>query len=214
MSNNQKFTPTANAHNWVTHHGRPLSISEPCNWPGHSANTTIPQRHIDTISIIGLTLQAHWTAEERIIKRLIGEVPVYTFGKSKTKQSTMETSDALKELYNNHTTTLVNLTRRMQDLRLREDDDVYVHFAKLDDMCGQLYAMGNDTNNEEFALILLASFPPCYSFVISGITTASAQTTSQPIIPELKIDLISHEHDQRTITKVKNYIGPEEALIT
>ena len=126
----------------------------------------------------------------------------------------METLDGLKELYDNCTTTLVDLTRRMQDLRLREDDDVCVHFAKLDDMCRQLYAIGNDTNDEEFTLILLASFPPCYSFIISSITTALAQTTSQPIIPELEIDLISHEHNQCMITKVKNYIGLEEALAT
>ena len=107
----------------------------------------------------------------------------------------MEVLDALKELYDDRTTTLVDLTRRMQNLRLRKDDEVCVHFAKLDDMCRQLSAMGKDIDNKEYALILLDSFPPCYLFVISSITTASAQTTSQPIIPELKIDLISHKHD-------------------
>jgi len=201
----------ANGHNWVTYRDGPLSTPESRDWSGHLANTTIPRRHIDTVSINGLTPQARWTAEERVIKRSIGEVPD---PKSKSKQSTMEVSDALKELYDDHTTTLVDLTRRVQDLRLREDDDVCVHFAKLDDMCGQLSAMGKDIDDEEYASILLASFPPCYSFVISGITTASAQTTGQPTKPQLAIDPITDDYDQHKIVKDKFNIGPEEALTT
>jgi len=109
MSNKHR-TPfiklAANRHNWVTYHNRPLSILESCNWSEHLANTTIPQCHIDTVSINRLTLQAGWTAEERAIKCSIGEVPDPVFGKSKSKQSTMEVPDALKELYENRMTSI------------------------------------------------------------------------------------------------------------
>ena len=196
MSDNQRYTPikqAANGHNRVTHRDRPLS-SEPRNRSGHLANTPIPRCHTNTDSIIGLT-QARWTAEECVTKCPIGEVPDPTFSKSKSKQSTMEVSDALTGLYDDRMTTSVNLTRRMQELNLGEDSDVRFYFAKLDDMCGQLSAMGKDINNEEYTSILLASPPPCYSSIISGITTASAHKTDHPITPELVINLVPHEHN-------------------
>ena len=205
----------ANRHNWVTYHDRPLSILESCDWSEHLANTTIPQCHINTVSINRLTPQAGWTAEERTIKCLIGEVPNPVCSKSKSKQSTMEVPDMLKELYKNRMTkTSVDLFRRMQEFRLREDDNVCFHFAKLDNMHGQLSAMGKDINDEEYALILLASLPPCYLSIISSVTTTSAQTTGQPTKPQLVINPITDEYNQLKIAKDKCNIGLEEALAT
>jgi len=127
----------------------------------------------------------------------------------------MKVLDALKELYENRMTkTSVDLFRRMQEFRLREDDDVCFHFVKLDDMCGQLSAMGKDIDNKEYTSILLASLPPCYLSIISGVTTALAQTTGQPTKPQLVIDPIMDEYDRLKIAKDKCNISPEEALAT
>ena len=63
---------------------------------------------------------------------LLGEsVPDATFGKIKDKTSTMEVWDALKALYEGRTTMIqVDLTKKLQNQKLGEDDDVCVHLDR------------------------------------------------------------------------------------
>ena len=218
MSDNHKVTLTklaANGLNWVAYRDRVIWIFRSRNWSDHLTNTTVTQNYIDAGDINGATPAQRWTTEECITMELLGEsVPDATFGKIKDKTSTMEVWDALKALYEGRTTMIqVDLTKKLQNQKLGEDDDVRVHFTKLDQMRGQLSAMGKTFSDEEFAAILLGSLPSGYSSTTSGMN-AAAEMTGQPITPDRVTKIITDEYDRRMIAQGKGDNGPDEAFAT
>ena len=148
-----------------------------------------------------------------IITELIAEsVPDTVLSKIRFKTNAMEIWTTLKGLYEGHTTMIVvDMTRKLQNTKCGEDDDVHAHFTKLDNMRDQISAMGKNFSNEEYASILLGSLPSCYSSTTSGMN-AAAYYSGQPTTPDGVVKLITDKYDRRMIAQGKSGNGPEEAF--
>ena len=216
MSDHHRTTLTKlapNGLNWVTYRDCITWLFQTRKWSEHLTNDQVAQSYITAGDINGVTPAQRWEAEECIITELIAEsVPDTVLSKIRFKTNAMEIWTTLKGLYEGRTTMIVvDMTRKLQNTKCGEDDDVHAHFTKLDNMRDQISAMGKNFSNEEYASILLGSLPSCYSSTTSGMN-AAAYYSGQPTTPDGVVKLITDEYDRRMIAQGKSGNGPEEAF--
>jgi len=218
MSDNHQTTLTKlapNRLNWVTYCDHLTWFFQTCKWSQHLINNAVPQSYINAGDINGVTPQNRWDAEECTATELIAEsVPNAVISKIWSKTNVMEIWNTLRGLYKGHTTMIVvDMTRKLQNMKCGEDDDVRAHFTKLNNMHDQISAMGKTFTDEEYASILLSSLPSCYASTTSGMN-AAAYYSGQPTTPDLVTKLITDEYDRQMIAQGKSSNGPEEAFAT
>ena len=199
MSDNYRTTLTKlapNGLNWVTYRDRLTWFFQTRKWSQHLINDAVPQSYINAGDINGVTPQNRWDAEECTATELIAEsVPDTVISKIRSKTNVMEIWNTLRGLYEGRTTMIVvDMTRKLQNMKCGEDDDVRAHFTKLDNMCNQISAMGKTFTDEEYASILLGSLPSCYALTTSGMN-AAAYYSGQPTTPDGVTKLITNEYD-------------------
>ena len=115
-----------NGLNWVTYYDCITWLFQTCKWSEHLTNDQVTQSYVTAGDINGVTPAQFWEAEECIITQLITEsVPNTVLSKIWFKTNTMEIFTTLKGLYKGHTTMImVDMTRKLQNTKCREDDDV------------------------------------------------------------------------------------------
>ena len=106
---------------------------------------------------------------------------------------------------------VVDMMRKLQNMKCGEDIDVRAHFTKLDNMRNQISAMGKNFMDEEYASILLGSLPSCYASTTSGMN-AAAYYSGQPTTPNGVVKLITNEYNRWMITQGKSGNSLEEAF--
>ena len=139
-------------------------------------------------------------------------VPDSIFNRIKGSMRTKDVWDVLKALFEGRTQMIVvDLCRQIQSLKCGEDDNVRTHFDNIANLHKQLATMGKTIPDDEYALILLGSFPSNFESVISSMSTHVALTNTT-LTPDMVIRLITDEYDCRVLKAGKQAKGQDEAL--
>jgi len=149
-------------------------------------STTITQEFIDTGDINGQTPQSRWDVEEATAKQLIASsIPDHIFNWIKMQIIATDVWNTLRALYQTRSKMImVNLGKKLQNIKCSNDDDVHAHFTKLNNLREQLSAMGKILGDDEYASILLGSLPTSYEPTTSAINTA-ADLSGTDITPDI-----------------------------
>ena len=114
-------------------------------------------------------------------------VPDSIFNRIKGSMRTKDVWDVLKVLFEGRTQMIVvDLRRQIQSLKCGEDDNVRTHFDNIANLHKQLATMGKTIPDDEYALILLGSFPSNFESVISSMSTHVALTNTT-LTPDMVI---------------------------
>ena len=106
---------------------------------------------------------------------------------------------------------VVDLSKKLQNIKCGDNDNVHTHFTKLDDLREQLSAMRKILGDNEYALILLRSLPTSYEPTTSVIN-AAADLSGTDITPDIVTRLVTNKYNQCIIKKGTGKNGPEEAF--
>ena len=88
--------------NWVIYRDRTTSHFKSRHWVSHLTSTTIPQAYIAKGDVNGLTPDERWAQEEEEAMDMIGlSVPDNVFMAIKDNTTTMDTWNAVKDLFQN-----------------------------------------------------------------------------------------------------------------
>ena len=191
--------------NWVIYRDRMTSHFKSRHWASHLTSTTIPQAYIAKGDVNGLTPDERWAREEEEAMDMIGlSVPDDVFMAIKDNTTTMDTWNAVKDLFQNRSPLIgADLRKKLSNSKLGEDEDVRAFFNRLNSLRGQLASMGTIYTDAEYAAILLGSTSDAYDSVLGGLN-AVAHTSGVPITPSQITLLISDEYDRRIMKKNKN----------
>jgi hypothetical protein len=77
---------------------------------------------------------------------------------------------------------MVDLGKKVQNLRCEENEDVHAHLKKLADLRERLSSFGRTTNNAEYISVILGSLPSSYDTAVDSLTNsyeASVTKTSR-----------------------------------
>ena len=99
--------------NWVTYHNRMLWAIKSCSLSKHLTKTSITQAYKDMGEVGTVLLEMRWCLDQATVKQLIAmSIPDSVFNNIKTGTSAKDVWDALKKLYEGHTTLIpVDLKR-------------------------------------------------------------------------------------------------------
>ena len=124
--------------------------------------------------------------EEATAKQLIASsVPDHVFNQIKMQITATDVWNTLQALYQTRSKMIVvDLSKKLQNIKCSDDDDVCTHFTKLDNLHEQLSAMGKILGNNEYASILLGSLPTSYEPTTSAIN-AAADLSGTDITPNI-----------------------------
>ena len=170
----------------------------------HLTAATITQDYKDMGKIGTVTPEMRWRLDQAAVKQLIAtSIPNSVFNSIKAGTSAKDVWDALKKLYEGHTTLiLVDLRRRLQTTHCAEEDSVREHFERLADLREQLVAMGKSVLDAEFASILMGSLPSSYQLTLSSIAAAAEMSTTTPTVATVT-KLAIDEYDRCTLLSGK-----------
>src|SRR6267142_2035479 len=90
---------------------------------------------------------------------------------------------------------VVDLGKKLQNIKCGDDNDIRIHFTKLDNLCEQLSAMGKILGDDEYASILLGSLPTSYKPTTSAINAAT-DLSGTDITPDIVTRLVTDEYDR------------------
>jgi hypothetical protein len=176
-----------------------------CRWQEHLTSSSMTQAYIDCGDVNGIKPDMRLEDDDEVVKHLImHSIPDDFFNRIKDGQNAREWWDNLKKICEwRSRTLLINLGRKLQNIRCGEDDDVRAHFAKLANLREQLAAMGEIIADRQYANILLASLPPCYDMQVCAITT-NADNSGKDIDPTNIIKHISDDYDKCMLRETKS----------
>jgi len=176
-------------------------------------STAITQEYINVGNINGQTPQSRWDTEEATAKQLIASsIPDHVFNRIKMQITATDVRNTLRAHYQTRSKMImVDLGKKLQNIKCGDDDDVCAHFTKLDNLREQLSAMGKILGDDKYTSILLGSLPTSYKPTTSAIN-AAADLSSTDITPDIVMRLVTDEYDRCIIKKGTGKNGPEEAF--
>src|SRR6266850_5993536 len=182
--------------NWVTYRDCMTWSLQSRGLLDHLNHITITTQYVAIGDINNITPQMRWEADEAIAMQVIAaSVPNSVFTNIKGHNTAKDVWDALKALYEGHTTmVLVNLSQQLQSQCCGDDKNVHKHFDKLANLCEQLGAMGKSIPNNEYASILMGSLPSTY-YGMLGAIAASAEMSGAAVSPAIVIKWATDEFD-------------------
>ncbi len=182
-------------------------------WAEHLTETTVTQGYKDTSDIANVKPAQRWKNDDGAVRQLIvTSVPDSIFNHIKEGTDAKTIWDTLKKIFEGRTRSLlIDLGRKLQNTKCREDDDVHTHFELLADFRKQLAAMGQSISDEQYTDTLMGSLPPSYDANVNIITT-SADMSATTITPATVIRIITDEYDKRLLRKTKPKSSQVEAF--
>ena len=93
---------------------------------------------------------------------------------------------------------MVDLRRRLQDERCKDNGNIRTHFDTMCTMHEDLAALGDDLNDEDFGAMLLGSLPRSYDSYLSAVT-AALSVLGTKLTPDALMLSIIDEFDRRTV---------------
>ena len=145
---------------------------------------------------------------------VVTSVPDSVFNHIKGSANAKSIWDELKKIFEGCTRNLlIDLGRKLQNMRCREDNDVHTHFELLANHHKQLAAMGQIISDEQYTNILMGSLPSSYNTNISIIMT-NANMSSTTITPATIICIITDEYNKHVLKNPKPKILSDEVFAT
>jgi hypothetical protein len=106
----------------------------------------------------------------------------------------------------------IDLRRRLQETRCRENGDVRTHFSEMLRLHESLAGMGAAIEDRDFYAMILASLPKSYRPLLSSIN-AAAKITATPLSPYELVNIITEEYEHQQLTNNRpNKKGGSSAL--
>jgi hypothetical protein len=93
---------------------------------------------------------------------------------------------------------MVDLRRRLQDERCKDNTNIRTHFDTMLTMCDHLAAQGDDLNDEDFSAMLLGLLPQSYNSYLSTVT-ATLSVLGTELTPDALMLSIIDKFDCCTI---------------
>ena len=93
---------------------------------------------------------------------------------------------------------MVDLRRRLQDERCKDNANIRTHFDTMLTMCDHLAAQGDDLNDEDFSAMLLGLLPQSYNSYLSTVT-ATLSVLGTELTPDALMLSIIDKFDCCTI---------------
>ena len=197
--------------NWVVYRDWMVWAMNSRTLSEHLTNVSMPAVYAAAGAINGVDALTCWALSEATVKQAIAaSVPDSFFNHVKTKMRAKDVWDALKDLFKGRSQMIVmDLHRKLQALKCREDEDIHAHFDKIADIHKQLTMMGTTIPDNEYGSILLSSVPSTYKAITSAMTT-TAKLTCMALTPDMVMSLVTDKYNWHILKKPKE--GQEEAL--
>jgi len=191
------FKLAADGLNWVMYQNCMKYALDMHRWARHLVSTVITQEYKDASNIGGMKPEVCWKTNEAVVRQLIiASVPDSVFNCIKGGANAKSIWDELKKIFEGCTRNLlIDLGRKLQNMKCGEDDDIHAHFKSLANFHKQLVAMGQIISDDQYMNMLMSSLPSSYDANISIITT-NADMSSTSITPTTVICIIMDEYDK------------------
>ena len=137
-----------------------------------------------------------WKTDEAAAKQCIAStIPDSVFNRVKGKRLAKDVWAAVVEIFEGKSYMLVvDLKKKMQNVKCGDNNNVRTHFDKIADMYEQLSSMGLTISNNDYASVLIGSLPAVYDPTISSIVTAASLVGKKPE-PEVIVKLVTDDFD-------------------
>ena len=93
---------------------------------------------------------------------------------------------------------MVDLRRRLQDERCKDNGNIRTHFDTMCTMREDLAALGDDLNDKDFSAMLLGSLPRSYDSYLSAVT-AALSVLGTKLTPDALMLSIIDKFDRHTV---------------
>src|ERR1700678_1431202 len=145
-----------------------------------------------------------WEMEENIMKQALASViPDSLFIEGRKMETALSMWDAVRNQREKKSQMVtVDMRRKLQSEKCREQGDVRAHLVKLQIMQEDLASMGGSISDKDFTSMILGSIPQSYNTYIAAIT-ATSSILNQTLSSTNLIDVIRDEADRRTIKNPK-----------
>jgi hypothetical protein len=188
--------------NWITYRDRIQWSMKLRGLGDHLTNTSTTKSYIEAGGVGGLSLSQRWAKDKiRASWLLDATIPDEVFHKVKDTGNVKEVWEKLKgEFEGKSRSVLVDLGRKFQTTRCREDDDVRAHFSKLAHLREKLSALGRSASDDEYVAVLIGSLPSCYDGPIDSLTS-SCDVNNVGITPTAVTRAAIREYEKRSLRK-------------
>src|ERR1700720_4601923 len=141
-----------------------------------------------------------WFQKEAIVSQQIAStIPDSLYLKIRGKPTVKEAWDLLKSnLEKRSWMFMVDLRRRLQDERCKDNGNLCTHLDTFRTMCEDLAALGDDLNDEDFSTMLLGSLPWSYNSYLSAVT-AALSVLGTKLTPDALMLSIIDEFNHHTV---------------
>ena len=199
--------------NWVTYQDCMCYVLDTCKWADHLTQSTVSKTYTDASNVGGIKPEVCWKADEAAMQQLIvASVPDSVFNHIKGSADVKSIWDKLKKFFKGHTRNLlIDLGRKLQNTRCREDNDIHTHVESLTNFHKQLAAMGQTISDDQYTNTLMSSLPSSYDANVSIITT-NANMSSMTITPTTIIRIITDKYNKHQLKKTKPKSTQDEAF--
>ncbi len=126
------------------------------------------------------SFEPRWAADEMTASQIFGAmIPDSVFHKIKMANHVKDVWDRLKGLFEGKSRTLlIDLGRKLQNMRCGDSEDVHAHLEKLADLCERLSALRKTVNDDEHVSVLKGSLPTSHDTTINTLTTSCDVTNT------------------------------------
>ena len=164
----------SNGTNWIAYRDRMEWSLKMRGLGDHLTHKATTISYFDAGQIGRFSPAQRWVRDEVTASSLLDTtIPNELFQEIKNLGTMMEVWAKLKELFEGKSrSVMVDLGRKFQTTRCREDDDIHSHFSKLADLRDKLAALGRAVSNDEYVAVLIGSLPPSYDSPIDSLTSS------------------------------------------
>ncbi len=160
------FKLAADGLNWVMYQNCMKYALDMHRWARHLVSTVITQEYKDASNIGGMKPEVCWKTNEAVVRQLIiVSMPDSVFNHIKGSANVKSIWDELKKIFEGcMRNLLINLGRKLQNMKCGEDDDIHAHFKSLANFHKQLVAMGQIISDDQYMNMLMSSLPSSYYY--------------------------------------------------
>lgn len=192
----------ADGSNWVTYRDRIKRTITIRGLSDHLTNDAITQNYVSAGDIGGLTPEQRWTADKIAVNQIFcATIPDLVFSEIKSTYEPKGIWEKLKDLSEEKSRRLlVGQWRKIQKMRVGEDDDVRAHLEKLAHLHESLSSFGRTISDAKYISVILRSLPPSYDPTVSSLTY-SYEANDKALTPTAIIRMALHEQERRSLRK-------------
>ena len=133
-----------------------------------------------------------WFQKEAIVlQQVVSTILDSLYPKIRGKLKVKEAWDLLKSDFEKRSWMfMVDLRRRLQDERCKDNANIHTHFDTMHTMHKDLAVLGNNLNDEDFSAMHLGLLPQSYNSYLSTVTTAPSVLGTKLTLDALMLSII------------------------